>query len=176
MSCPRTRIQGSGYVKPADPAKAAEVEKAFQDAVAARTTYDSMWSQPVTYNLNGVTAAQAANTYEAFWTAPLEYDPNGSNAQPGWPSDDQSIAPLHATPESEWKDVTIDLAEYNKDIINFTGVADTSELGIEEIFDVSDCSGEPIKLDITKIKEDNNIIPLDDLIKIDDGDMIELVS
>ena len=64
MSCKRTcgnHVEGSGYVKPRDPVAAAEMERAYQAALAARSTYD------------------------AFWTSQPPYDPNGSNAQHGWP-------------------------------------------------------------------------------------------
>jgi hypothetical protein len=69
MSCSRKGTcgrgpEGSGYVKPNDPAKAEALEQAYQDALAARSIYDNFWIQP----------------------PPLDYNPDGSNAQQGWPS------------------------------------------------------------------------------------------
>ena len=179
MSCGRGP-EGSGYVKSADPAKAAEVEKAYQDALAARSMYDSFWTP--TYDLNGVDAQAASVSYDSYWIEPLEnnqktidYDPNGSNAQLGWPMHLETVSDTNAgvqkirnTNEKRWEDTAYDPT------MEFTGIDDTADTRIVtvdyplEIFDVSGGDyGEVIKLDAGK-KEDN-------VMAFDESDIIELV-
>lgn len=194
MSCGRGP-EGSGYVKSADPAKAAEVEKAYQDALAARSMYDSFWTP--TYDMNGVDAQAASVSYDSYWIEPLEnnqktldYDPNGSNAQLGWPIHLENVsdtnAGLHQTLDcvekiritneetyARWEDTAYDPTT------EFTGIDDTSDTRIVtvdyplEIFDVSggDC-GEVIELDTGK-KED--LIAIHNVMAFDENDVIELV-
>jgi hypothetical protein len=64
--------EGSGYVKPRDQQKAAEVENAYAAILASRATLDSFWK-----------ADDAIPVYQH-----VPYDPNGSNAQPGWPGNE----------------------------------------------------------------------------------------
>jgi hypothetical protein len=109
--------EGSGYVKPRDPQKAAEVENAYAAILASRATLDSFWK-----------VDDAIPVYQH-----VQYDPNGSNAQPGWPVNEPILLEEFTGIDDDIKYV---------EILDVSG-ADVSDFAV----DVSDFAVEPVPLE-----------------------------
>jgi hypothetical protein len=130
---------GSGYVKPNDPVKAAEIERAYQDALKARAVYDNFWTQKPA----------------------AEYDPNGSNAQHGWPAATidhfEQARVVCEEKYAKWQDAWIDPIE-------FTGIADMETRTVSIVFDVSGGTCGEVKIQEESIAFDEGDLDIIELI------------
>jgi hypothetical protein len=135
--------EGSGYVKPRDPALANEVENAYYSALIERSTMDNLWVAPPT----------------------LPYNPHGSNAQPGWPKDDltqfnEFVNEKHDIYGKKWgsaHDEPMDMTE-------FVGINEKEDdIKYIEIHDVSctPISFDESEFDVITYAEDDAFYPVD---------------